>query len=445
MIRLRRAMALTLVLLAVPWLLSNAAWPQPLNWFSFRTPFVQWTGVLAIGAMAVAMLLALRPKRIEPAIGGLDKMYRLHKWLGITALVASVLHWWWAQGTKWMVGWGWLLRPPRGPRPDSSQLGTVEAFFRGQRGLAEAVGEYAFYAAAALMLLALLRRVPYHWFRATHRWLAPVFLLLAWHAVVLLRFDDWRAPVGVLLALLLAGGALAAVVSIRGRIGAGRRVAGTITGLRAFPSLDVLASTVRLAEGWPGHAAGQFAFVTSDRREGAHPYTIASAWDPSTHEIRFISKALGDHTRRLPQRLAVGLPVTVEGPYGCFDFDDGRARQVWIGAGIGITPFIARLQQRARRAEAVEVDLYHPTAVVEPQAIALLDADARAAGVRLHVVGSGHGPRLDGARIRQEVPGWREASVWFCGPAAFGEALRRDLVAHGLPASAFHQELFEMR
>jgi predicted ferric reductase len=33
-------------------------------------------------------------------------MYRLHKWLGIAALAAGVLHWWWAKGTKWMVGWG---------------------------------------------------------------------------------------------------------------------------------------------------------------------------------------------------------------------------------------------------------------------------------------------------------------------------------------------------
>ena len=31
----------------------------------------------------------------------------------IGSLVVAVLHWWWAQGTKWMVGWGWLQRPVR--------------------------------------------------------------------------------------------------------------------------------------------------------------------------------------------------------------------------------------------------------------------------------------------------------------------------------------------
>ena len=48
-------------------------------------------------------------------------------------------------------------------------------------------------------------------------------------------------------------------------------------------------------------------------------------------------------------------------------------------------------------------------------------------------------------RIRQTVPDWRDADVWFCGPAGFGQALKRDLTALGLPGARFHQELFEMR
>lgn len=40
---------------------------------------------------------------------------------------------------------------------------------------------------------------------------------------------------------------------------------------------------------------------------------------------------------------------------------------------------------------------------------------------------------------------WRDASIWFCGPAGFGQALRQDFAAHGLPRDRFHQELFAMR
>ena len=74
-----------------------------------------------------------------------------------------------------------------------------------------------------------------------------------------------------------------------------------------------------------------------------------------------------------------------------------------------------------------------------------LRAEAAAAGVRLHVLVDARDGRLSGERLRAAVPGWREASVWFCGPAGFGQALRRDLTAQGLPARAFHQELFAMR
>ncbi|NML15766.1 ferredoxin reductase family protein [Azohydromonas caseinilytica] len=443
--RIKVALVATLALLGVSWLLADTLWPQPFGYFPFRTVFMQLSGVIAIGAMSVAMLLALRPKWLEPHLDGLDKLYRLHKWLGITALVVSVLHWWVGRGTKWMVGWGWLVRPPRGPRPDPSQLGAIEGWLRGQRGLAESVGEWAFYAAALLMVLALVKRFPYHLFRKTHKWLAVAYLALVYHAAVLVKFSYWRQPVGWLVAALLLGGSVAALRVLAGRVGAGRKVAGVIDALEYHPALRVLESRVALQPGWPGHAAGQFAFATSDPREGAHPYTIASAWNPQERRITFITKALGDHTGRLHERLKVGMPVTVEGPYGCFDFEDGSRRQIWIGAGIGITPFVARMKQLAAQPQALPIDLFHPTAVHEASAIDKLQADARAAGVRLHLLVDAQDGRLDGPRLRATVPDWREASIWFCGPARFGQALRKDLIAHGLPPRQFHQELFQMR
>ncbi|MBN9060435.1 MAG: ferric reductase-like transmembrane domain-containing protein, partial [Rhizobiales bacterium] len=67
---------------------------------------MQLTGVVAIVFMSVAMLLALRPRALEGWFGGLDKMYRLHKWLGIGALVLSILHWMWSQAPGWAISLG---------------------------------------------------------------------------------------------------------------------------------------------------------------------------------------------------------------------------------------------------------------------------------------------------------------------------------------------------
>ncbi|MDR2637570.1 MAG: ferric reductase, partial [Zoogloeaceae bacterium] len=204
-----------------------------------------------------------------------------------------------------------------------------------------------------------------------------------------------------------------------------------------------------------GHEAGQFAFVTVDASEGAHPYTIASAWDAQRRQdkrLTFVIKALGDHTRELPGRISPGTPVTVEGPYGRFTFAGEEKRQIWIGAGIGITPFIARMQalasERAEKGlpeEKIQIDLFHPVNLCPDEAREKLAADARAAGVHLHIMDSSRDERLTGEKIRARIPEWQNASVWFCGPADFGQSLRADLTTHGLPPQAFHQELFEMR
>lgn len=442
--RIKAFLLAILILLTALWLATDTLLPDPLNYFSFRSNFIQFSGVLSIGLMSIAMLLALRPTWLERYLDGLDKMYRLHKWLGIGALVTAVLHWWMATGTKWMVGWGWLEKPVRELRP-AQTLGTIESWLRSQRGLAESIGEWMFYAAAVLIVLALIKRFPYHLFVKTHKWLAAAYLALVFHSVVLTKFDYWTQPVGWVLAALMLAGSIAAVLALLGRIGAGRKVQGTIESLTEFPALRVLATTVAVNEGWPGHAAGQFAFVTTDKNEGAHPYTIASAWKADTPCLTFITKDLGDYTSRMRASLKVGMPVTVEGPYGCFDFEDTQPHQIWIGAGIGITPFIARLQHRAVNPPTRTVDLFHPTADYDQAAIDRLTADAEAAGVQLHLLVDGKNGRLNGQRIREAVPQWRNASIWFCGPAGFGQALREDFCAHGLPAERFHQELFDMR
>lgn len=442
--RIKVAFLAILLLLTAFWLAADTLAPSPFTYFSFRTVFMQYSGFIGIGLMSIAMLLALRPKWLEPRLDGLDKMYRLHKWLGIVVLVVSILHWWWAKGTKWMVGWGWLERPVRKPVADAT-LGVVEGWLRGQRGLAESVGEWAFYAAVVLIVLALVKRFPYHWFIRTHKWLAAAYLALAYHTVVLTKMNYWTQPVGWVLAALLLGGSVAALVTLSGRIGAGRKVQGTIAALTEYPALHVLETAVVLEEGWPGHVAGQFAFITSDKTERAHPYTIASAWNPADRRLVFITKALGDYTCHLRERLKIGMSATVEGPYGCFDFADAQPHQIWIGAGIGITPFIARLKQRAATPDTKAIDLFHPTAEFEQAAIEHLTADAEAAGVRLHLLVDGNDRRLNGERIRAAVPEWQSASIWFCGPPQFGQSLREEFLAHGLPPERFHQELFQIR
>jgi predicted ferric reductase len=115
MTRIRLALGLAVLVLLALWLATSPFAGLPVTVFAWRGPYLQGTGLLAMGLMSVAMILATRPVLFEPVLGGLDKMYRLHKWLGVTALVLAVSHWLWVEAPKWLVDLGWLARPVRMP------------------------------------------------------------------------------------------------------------------------------------------------------------------------------------------------------------------------------------------------------------------------------------------------------------------------------------------
>ena len=433
---IRLALIIILILPTGLWGLAEIFAPGAYR--SLHPLFTQYTGGMGLAMMSLAMILATRPKWLERPLNGLDKMYRLHKWLGITGLVFILAHWSWTPGQQLQRRRGWADAPPDG----------VQAWLEGQQAIAEAAGEWAFYAILVLIILALLRWFPYHLFQKTHRLLAVAYLPIVYHSVMLMRFEYWLQPVGWIMAALMIAGTAAAAMVLTGRVAMSRKFGGTIRSLTFYPRLRVIEGEVTLAPGadWPGHKPGQFAFVTDKRHEGAHPYTIASDWVPQDRHLVFFVKELGDYTNQLPRQLKRGMSVTVEGPYGCFDFTDAHPRQIWVAGGIGITPFIARMKYLAHHPdEKKPIDLFFGTDEYEQDAADKLIADASAAGVRLHLYFRPRDGVITGATLRAMVPEWHQASVWFCGPAGFGKAVKRDLVRHGLARGDFHQELFRMR
>ena len=139
--------------------------------------------------------------------------------------------------------------------------------------------------------------------------------------------------------------------------------------------------------------------------------------------------------------------MTLEGPYGRFDFAAGRSAsqpQVWIAGGIGITPFVARLQALAAMPgeQRPTVDLFYAarSAQAFPENLPALCA---AAGVRLHRRATDCQKTFTPDDVAACLPAG--GSVWFCGPAGWGDELARHLGAAGLPGRAFHRECFEFR
>lgn len=397
------------------------------------------SGLYSIAFMSLAMMLATRPVWLERPLGGLDKMYRLHKWSGILAVGFASAHWLIEMSDDVLKAW--IGRAGR--VPEERYTGLLDQM----RDLGEELGEWAIYAVLVMLSLSLWKRIPYGVWRQVHRVMPVLYLMLAFHAAVLAPAGYWSQPTGALLALLLAGGAGSSTVSLTGRIGRRRLADGVVTAVRTIGQ-DIVEVTCRLSARWRGHRAGQFAFVTFDRLEGAHPFTIAAA-DRGDRSVTFEIKALGNYTRQLAGRLRIGQTVHVEGPYGRFDLScrDARARQLWIAGGIGVTPFIAWLESLLARPEtAPEADLHYCTRDRDgdPFAIKLQELCARLPSIRLHVH-DGRGEMLTSETLASDLRGAKRTEVWFCGPRGLARALEEGLRRRLGRRLRFRQEAFEFR
>ncbi|TXT28501.1 MAG: oxidoreductase FAD-binding region [Rhodocyclaceae bacterium] len=416
--------------------------PGPWAW---RRPLIILSGLLALWWMSAGILLATRSPRLEQRFGGLDKLYRLHKNIGIGAGLLVFTH--------WMIEWlpknlskAGLIAGPRGPR---GPRGEPDMWI----DLAKDVGEWAGYILMALVVVALIKRIPYRYFRWVHKAFGAVFLAGAFHGLILMPTTFWQSPLAWLTAVLAAAGAVPALLSLTNRIGRKRQHRAEIVSISRHDG-KLLEIVCRPEQNWPGHQAGQFLFANfGSPGEGAHPFTIASAWNAQEGTLTLAIKALGDFTAQLPELIEAGQTITLEGPYGAFDFsakipvDRGNAgHQVWVAGGIGITPFLARLEQLAAAPAPAKAtaDLFYCT----PNAATgdfpeNLETLCTAAGVRLHRRQTDHTGLLTPEEVAAALQ--PESTVWFCGPADWGKALGQALQTGGLSRAAFHQEAFEFR
>ncbi|WP_429179405.1 ferredoxin reductase family protein [Aeromonas salmonicida] len=428
----KRALWLLPVLAALIWWAgyagdANGIWP-------WRHEMLLLTGLLGLGYMALTLLLALRLPRLEVWCGGLDRMLRLHRHSAMAATLALTSHWLLVEAPKWAVTAGWLTRPARRGAGGGAGAGAGNGL--SLHALGNTLGEWGFYLLITLVVVSLLSLVSYGRFRVIHR-LAPLIYLAGWvHGLCLLPQVGLLTPVGLGISLLGGAGAVAAVYSLLGLTGQRDRHQGRIVALRTLAD-STREFTLQLATPLSHYRPGQFAFFEFDAKEGPHPFTLVRV-SPDKRQLVIAVRALGDHTRQLVEAARVDGPVTVTGPYGAFVCPPRQGQSLWLGAGIGITPFVAWLEglvARGERGEGITLIQCAPdlAGAVYHQRLAEL---CQRTGVcyRLHL--DKEAGRLDLAGLAQGKPG----DVWFCGPEGMADALTRLL-----PGGRLHRELFRFR
>ncbi len=191
-------------------------------------------------------------------------------------------------------------------------------------------------------------------------------------------------------------------------------------------------------------AGGQwFSFRFGTRRwwwQG-HPYSLSAR--PTSSFMRITVRDLGDHSRALAS-LRPGTRVFVEGPYGAMRMDVRTSDHVvLIGAGVGITPLRALLDELPRTAHADVI--YRVSAWPALLADELTRFAEESGGrIRVHVLpGTRREWRMTPALLTRIVPGVRHADVYSCGPSGFTDDVHRAALAAGVRPEALHHELFE--
>ena len=387
-------------------------------------------GVVGLAWLLLAMVLSIRLPRCDQALGGLLTLWRFHHLLGAGSFLLLMLH-------------PVLLALAAVPGEPAAVLAT----------LTPPAGAWPVWAGWGALLLMMVFLAPsfsflgppdYQRWKLLHRLSAAVVVLGLVHTLALSRM------LGPVQAAWVWGGLTAlAAVSFVWRLALSRRFARR---RYRIAQVDPLADRVveLTLEGPPlAYDAGQFVYMApSDPALAAgrgeeHPYSLVSA--PHEPVLRIAIKELGDASSAL-MSVSVGSEVTVEGPYGRFLPRRHDRPALWIGGGIGMTPFVSAARELAVQSAPLDVQLLY-CANDPSRAYYLAELDGIAAerpGFRVHAhYFADEGP-LSPAFLESRVPDFRRRDAYVCGPAPLLALVEDLLRREGVPRRRIVMEEFDL-
>jgi predicted ferric reductase len=396
-----------------------AIWPMAQT-YPNGALFAQYLGIVSILLMGWAQIIATRWRSIELVFGAMDRAYVIHKWLGIGALVTMYLHDTIDPEIKKLAAETWLTN------------------------LGEEMGEISLNGITILVAFTMALFIPYHLWRWTHRFIGIFFVLAVLHFAFIAKPMANTSPVGL---FVLGMGLLGTIATIYASLPLRfqRKHAYTVTDIAQTGGATAI--TLTPANTPMRHRAGQFAFFEFNKRglTEPHPFTISSA--PNTDgTLRITAKALGNFTRKLPQKLDIGAPVNVQGPFGRFGTARARKSQIWIGGGIGITPFTALLETWDETKPHVDLFYCFRGTDNAPHLDTLIAQAAVLPNVEIHPIDSNTDGRLTPEKIISTCGAdLSKHALLYCGPKQMRDNLRNSLSEYGLSKRRFHYEEFEIR
>ena len=183
----------------------------------------------------------------------------------------------------------------------------------------------------------------------------------------------------------------------------------------------------------------QWRFLTRELWWHSHPYSLSAL--PRPPFMRVTVKGLGDQSSAVAH-LRPGTRVFVEGPYGTFTRHARTTnRVVLIGAGVGITPLRALLEDLPGDVDvSVVIRASSPADVVHRDELEALVQLRK--GTFHELVGSRGEVRFDASAMRKLLPRLAQSDVYVCGPSGFTDHVVASALKLGVPRARIHYEAF---
>jgi predicted ferric reductase len=318
-----------LLLITIPLLITALLWliDPGISFMSWQAQLFYIVGALSVTGFALVFLLSIRNKRIETWFNGLEHLYVTHKWLSIVSLLLVFLH----ANLREFVGGGY--------ESVGAKLGSLA-----QNGF------------VVLILIALFaKRLKYENWRMFHRLMLIPFIFGAYHMLLSSPIPLLTlSPIGIWSILVVLVGTASSLYMLFFYRSLGFKYKGKVTELTRL-NASALELVMTVNKPMP-FKQGQYAFVRLFQKgleSAPHPFSISGI---EGNTITITVKALGDFSTKVVNELKTNAKVSLDGPYGHMDLNAGKAKQVWVAGGVGITPFISYLRDSD---PSIQVDLYY--------------------------------------------------------------------------------------
>jgi predicted ferric reductase len=414
---------------AVLWVVIMPVSARFVSSTSIFTSLGQLAGLVGMAMFCVTIVLNMRLKFFEDWFGGMNRVYIAHHTLGAAAFVLLLFH-------------------PLFLAIKYALFSVVSAaFFLLSTDAIILFGIGALLSMMLFLVFTFFIKLPYQWWRFTHRFMAASFFLACLHVYYISSDISSSKSLRAYMFFLVVSALSAVCYRVLFFKLLVKRYAYSVEKVTALNDKVV---EIRLIPGDPDdrivHIPGQFVFISFSGSAVVspeiHPFSISSGeGEPA---LVLTIKNLGDYTMHLKD-LVPGTSALIEGPYGRFSYRQyPHTRQIWVAGGVGITPFLS--MAKSFEENDITADLYY-SVNDQSEAVGLSDlmrAAEQNKGLKIIPFYAKEKGFLTAAFIAETSKDIRNKEIFLCGPPPFMAGLKKQFSALGVAKRQIHSEEFNL-